>query len=252
MLRKLLRSTRAPSPALSAVENGVRIYAIGDIHGCRAELDRLLLMIDADDAQRAPADTRLIFLGDLVDRGPDSAGVIDRLITLSQQRRNVRFLKGNHEELFLHALDGAKDALRMFCRVGGKETILSYGMARDEYDALGYPELAARLLTLVPAAHRAFLAGFEDLIVSGDYAFVHAGIRPDVPLDAQRGSDLRWIREPFLDHRGSHPKMIVHGHTITAEVDRRPNRIGVDTGAYASGRLTALALEGSESWILNT
>jgi serine/threonine protein phosphatase 1 len=178
--------------------------------------------------------------------------VVERLLTLSRERPETRFLKGNHEELFLHALSGAKDALRMFCRVGGKETVLSYGIDRAEYDSLDYPQLAERMAALVPPEHRAFLDGFEDMIVSGDYAFVHAGIRPDVPLDDQRDSDLRWIRESFLEHRGAHPKMIVHGHTIVSAVDRRANRIGIDTGAYASGRLTALGIEGQATWILNT
>ncbi len=251
MLKKLLRSSRAAAPAASPAPD-TRIYAIGDIHGCRAELDRLLAMIDADDAARGPATTMLIFLGDLMDRGPDSIGVIERLMSLRQERPKTRFIKGNHEELFLLALAGEKDALRMFCRVGGKETVLSYGIDRAEYDSLDYPQLAARMATLVPAAHRAFLDGFEDMIVSGDYAFVHAGIRPDIPLAEQRVSDLRWIRDTFLEHRGAHPKMIVHGHTISAEVDRRPNRIGIDTGAYASGKLTALGIEGEETWILNT
>ncbi|GAA4214091.1 metallophosphoesterase family protein [Sphingomonas endophytica] len=252
MLKKLLRSSRVAVGPAYAPAPGSRIYAIGDIHGCRAELDRLLAMIDADDAQRGAAETSLIFLGDLVDRGPDSAGVIARLMRLAQERPRVRFLKGNHEELFLHALGGAKDALRMFCRVGGKETVLSYGVSRAEYDSLDYPQLAERMDALVPPEHRAFLEGFEDLIVSGDYAFVHAGVRPDVPLDEQKPSDLRWIRDSFLDHRGAFPKMIVHGHTITPEVDRRPNRIGVDTGAYASGKLTAIGIEDCQTWILNT
>lgn len=252
MLKKLLRSSRVAATPAFAPAPGSRIYAIGDIHGCRDELERLLAMIDADDARRRPAETTLIFLGDLVDRGPDSAGVVERLLTLAQERPRIRFLKGNHEELFLHALDGAKDALRMFCRVGGKETVLSYGIDRAEYDSLDYPQLAARLAALVPPAHRTFLEGFEDMIVSGDYAFVHAGVRPELPLDEQRPGDLRWIRDSFLDYRGALPKMIVHGHTITPEVDRRPNRIGVDTGAYASGKLTALGIEDRETWILNT
>ncbi len=252
MLKKLLRSSRAVAAPGPAPAPGTRIYAIGDIHGCRDELDRLLTMIDTDDAARGAADTMLVILGDLVDRGPDSAGVVERLMTLAQQRPATRFLKGNHEELFLHALAGQKDALRMFCRVGGKETVLSYGIDAAEYDSLDYPQLAERMAALVPAEHRAFLEGFEDMIVSGDYAFVHAGIRPDLPLDDQRPSDLRWIRESFLEHRGAHPKMIVHGHTITAQVDRRANRIGVDTGAYASGKLTALGIEGHETWTLNT
>ncbi|WP_183946390.1 metallophosphoesterase family protein [Sphingomonas sp. BK580] len=252
MLSKFLRPSR-PAPAASlSVAPGERLYAIGDVHGCRDELERLLALIDADDASRSPARTSLIFLGDLVDRGPDSAGVVARLLDLARERPATRFLKGNHEEVFLLALGGDREALRLFCRVGGRETLMSYGLAREDYDALDYDELAERLPDLVPATHRAFLDGFEDLIVSGDYAFVHAGIRPEVPLEEQLAADLRWIRGSFLDYRRPHPKMVVHGHTITEDVDRRANRIGVDTGAYASGRLSALALDGSDSWIVQT
>lgn len=252
MLKKLLRSSRLPIAPAPAVPAGTRIYAVGDVHGCREQLDRVLAMIDDDNARRPAADTMLIFLGDLVDRGPDSAGVLDRLLALSTARAGVRFLKGNHEEVFLQALDGAKDALRLFCRVGGRETMLSYGLGAADYDALDYTELAVRMDGLIPAAHRDFVAGFEDMIVVGDYAFVHAGIRPEVPLDEQRGSDLRWIRETFLDYRRPHPKVIVHGHTITSDVDRRPNRIGIDTGAYASGKLSALGIENDQTWLLQS
>ena len=233
-------------------EEGVRLYAFGDIHGCRAELDRLLDAVDADDARRGPARTMLIFLGDVVDRGPDSAGVVERLMELSRTRTAVRFLKGNHEELFLQALDGEKEALRVFCRVGGRETIMSYGVDEQEYNALDYDDLAVRLETLVPASHRAFIERFEDMVQSGDYAFVHAGIRPEVPLEDQRGADLRWIRSAFIDYRRAHPKVIVHGHTISEEVDRQPNRIGIDTGAFRTGRLTALGIEGADTWTLQS
>jgi serine/threonine protein phosphatase 1 len=252
MLSKFLRSSRSAKAAVFATAPGTRVYAIGDVHGCLSELDRLLAQIEADDAARTPADTSLIFLGDLVDRGPDSAGVVARLIELSARRAGTRFLMGNHEEVLLLALDGDVEALRLFCRVGGRETLMSYGLTREEYDRLDYAELIDRLPELIPAAHRAFLAGFEDLVESGDYAFVHAGIRPEVPLAEQVPADLRWIRRTFLDHRKPHPKMIVHGHTITDEVDRQPNRIGIDTGAYASGKLTALGLEGSAEWVLQS
>jgi serine/threonine protein phosphatase 1 len=252
MLSKFLRPSR-PTPAVSlSAAPGERLYAIGDVHGCRDELERLLTLIDADDASRTASNTSLIFLGDLVDRGPDSAGVVERLIELARERPRTRFIKGNHEEVFLLALGGDREALRLFCRVGGRETLMSYGFSREDYDALGYDELAERLPDLVPAAHRDFLDAGEDIIVSGDYAFVHAGIRPDVALEEQAPADLRWIRGTFLDYRRPHPKMIVHGHTITEEVERRPNRIGIDTGAYASGRLSALAIEGTTSWTLQT
>lgn len=251
MLSKFIRSRRAaPAPTASTGE-GNRIYAIGDIHGCLDELNKLLSLLSADEAGRDARDTTLIFLGDLVDRGPSSAGVIDRLIALSQERR-CRFLTGNHEEIMLTALSGDVAATRLFVRVGGRQTTLSYGLSDQEYDRLDYTELSERLAQIVPAAHRAFLESFEQMIVVGDYAFVHAGIRPGVDLDAQRASDLRWIREPFLTHKNPHPKVIVHGHTVVPEVEWLPNRIGIDTGAYSSGRLSALGLEGRERWLIQT
>ncbi|WP_375250993.1 metallophosphoesterase family protein [Sphingomonas sp.] len=252
MIRKLFRTSRADAPAAASLVEGVRVYAIGDVHGCRAELERLLGLIEADDAERGGPPSMLIFLGDLVDRGPDSAGVIERLLQLAGERPNTRFLKGNHEEVLLSALEGERQALRLFCRVGGRETAISYGISGEDYDRYDFDELIARLDELVPASHRDFLRAFEDMIELGDYAFVHAGIRPEIPLDQQRGSDLRWIRETFLDYRRPHPRIIVHGHTISEEVDRQPNRIGIDTGAYATGRLTALGLEGSDSWVLHS
>ena len=252
MISKLFKSRTVAKAATSVVPEGQRVYAVGDIHGCVALLDELIALIDADDAQRGPAETTLIFLGDVVDRGPASAAVVERLRNLAATRGSVRFLLGNHEEIFLGALDGEPKALRLFCRIGGRETVLSYGMDAAEYERLDYEELVHRLADLVPAEHRAFMSAFEDMIVIGDYAFVHAGVRPDVPLDRQRSSDLRWIRDPFLDHRTKLDKTIVHGHTMTDEVEHRGHRIGVDTGAYASGKLTALGLEGGEVWQVQT
>ena len=252
MISKLFKSRTVAKAATSVVPEGQRVYAVGDIHGCVALLDELIALIDADDAQRGPAETTLIFLGDVVDRGPASAAVIERLRDLAATRESVRFLLGNHEEIFLGALDGEPKALRLFCRIGGRETVLSYGMEAAEYERLDYEELVHRLADLAPAEHRAFVSAFEDMIVIGDYAFVHAGVRPNIPLDRQRSSDLRWIRDPFLDHRAKLDKTIVHGHTMTDEVEHRAHRIGVDTGAYASGKLTALGLEGSEVWHVQT
>ena len=257
MIRNLLRAARPSAAAAGPTPgDGLRLYAIGDVHGCLDELDRLLAAIEADDTARAAAGgagaATLVFLGDLVDRGPESAAVLTRLLDLSRTRPGTRFLKGNHEEVFLRALAADREALRLFCRVGGRETVLSYGLDAEQYERMDYSELAEHLAAVVPAEHRAFMEGFEDIVVAGDYAFVHAGIRPEVPLDEQRGADLRWIRTSFLDYRRPHPKIIVHGHTITDEVDRRPNRIGVDTGAYASGRLSAIGLEGTDSWVLQS
>ncbi|WP_298809991.1 metallophosphoesterase family protein [uncultured Sphingomonas sp.] len=251
MLRKLFRgarSTAATPPPM--IPPGERVYAIGDVHGCAAQLERLLAMIADDEAGRGPAETTIILLGDLVDRGPASAQAIEQLIALRHRAPNTRFIAGNHEEVFLHAIDGDEQALRMFCRIGGRETIMSYGVTGPEYERLDYAELAAELERIVPATHVDFLRSFEDVVTVGDYAFVHAGIRPNIALALQKTSDLRWIRGTFLDFAGRHEKMIVHGHTITPEVERKAGRIGIDTGAYAGGPLTALGLEGDESWVL--
>jgi serine/threonine protein phosphatase 1 len=252
MVLKLLRRAIEPSPPPACVPEGLRVYAIGDIHGRLDLLDSLLFRIEADERTRAAADTRLIFLGDLIDRGPDSAGVVERGLEIQRSGQPVRFLMGNHEEVFLKALAGSLEALRFFIRIGGRSTILSYGIAQADYDRLDLEELSERLATLVPQDHVAFLKSFEDQIRIGDYLFVHAGIRPHVALEQQSGGDLRWIRSEFLDFRGTHGPIVVHGHTITDEVEERSNRIGIDTGAFASGRLTAIGLENDQRWYLNT
>jgi serine/threonine protein phosphatase 1 len=241
------RSRRPPC----AVPEGVRLYAVGDIHGRRDLLDRLLAAIDEDDAARGPARTELIFLGDLVDRGPDSAGVVARLMALAETRP-VRFLMGNHEEVFLRAVEGDQRALRFLVRIGGRETLLSYGISEEEYRTVDYDGLLDLLRARVPPAHIAFLSAFEPWIEVGDYLFVHAGLKPGIALAEQKRSDLCWIREEFLNHRDSFGRMVVHGHSITEEIDERPNRIGIDTGAFASGRLTAIGLEGEQRWYLST
>ena len=249
MLKRLFSPFRE-SDAAPAVPPGRRVYAVGDIHGRSDLLDAALHRIAGDDGARDPAQTTLIFLGDLVDRGPDSAGVVERLRRLAETDVDTRFLLGNHEEVFLLALSGDIRAVRLFCRIGGRETLLSYGLSSAEYEALNYEEVAERLVALVPSAHREFLAMFEQLIELGDYAFAHAGVRPGVPFAEQSAEDLRWIREPFLDHRGALEKVVVHGHTIRSEVEFRRHRIGIDTGGYATGRLSVLGLEGEERWIL--
>lgn len=252
MLAKLLKSRARADARLDALPAGQRVYAVGDIHGRLDLLDNLLLRIEADDARRSQAQTTIIFLGDLVDRGPDSAGVVERLRLLSDSGKPVRFLAGNHEEIFLQALLGDAKALKLFCRIGGRETVLSYGVGDSAYDSMSYEELAQALDDIVPDAHRRFLAQFEDMITLGDYLFVHAGVRPGTSLDDQGVADLRWIRDAFLHHRGQLGKRVVHGHTIANEVEFLPHRIGIDTGAYATGRLTALGLDGTEQWLLQT
>jgi serine/threonine protein phosphatase 1 len=254
MISRLFNKRTVIRPIDTAiVPEGVRVYAIGDIHGRNDLMQLLLRQIDDDDIKRGGADTQIIFLGDLVDRGPDSAGVIETAIALRESGRKVRFLMGNHEEVFVQTCRKRDPkTARFFIRIGGEATLLSYPIARAEYMGLDLEQLCDRLDTLVPEEHLAFLESFEDQIVIGDYAFVHAGIRPDVPLSQQKPSDLRWIREEFVDQRGDLEKVIVYGHTIYDNVEERGSRIGIDTGAYASGTLTAIGLEGSERWYLQT
>jgi len=249
MLSKFLKRPGKNNPR-STIEPGRRVYAIGDIHGCDDLLAQLLDQIDRDDDARGPAETTIIILGDLVDRGPDSAAVVERLRLLKQARPAVRLLMGNHEEILLAALAGDDKALRLFARIGGRETLMSYGIDDATYDRLDYPDLHRSLIDNIPSSHRQFIETFEDLIEIGGYAFVHAGIDPRSSLDQQRTRDLRWIREPFLSFPRPLDKMVVHGHTISDAVQQRAHRIGIDTGAYMSGTLTALGLEGDQRWFL--
>ncbi|MBO9601728.1 MAG: serine/threonine protein phosphatase [Novosphingobium sp.] len=230
------------------VPSGRRIYAIGDIHG-RDDLFAAMIEAIEEDA-RSASRSLVILLGDLVDRGPDSAAVIARARRWQKQRA-VRILAGNHEEMFIESFR-RKDVLRHFLRFGGRETLLSYGIqprARTKAEFAALQELMAQA---VPQEDIDFIRGFEEMIVVGDYAFVHAGIVPDVALKQQQPLDLRWIREPFLSHKGSHSHVIVHGHTIYDRAVILPNRIGIDTGAFDSGRLTALVLEGTRRKLIET
>jgi len=146
--------------------------------------------------------------------------------------------------MFLRSFDEL-EMFRHFLRHGGRDTVLSYGIDHGTFLAADLTEAQALMRDHVPAEDIAFLKSFEDMITIGDYLFVHAGIDPRVPLDAQRQQDLRWIREPFLSHPDSHGPVVVHGHTITDEPEDCGNRIGIDTGAFMTGRLTALVLEGT-------
>ena len=231
----------APMPA--CVPHGQRIYAIGDVHGRLDLLVALVEAIEADDAASGAADTTFILLGDLVDRGPNSAGVVD-FARQWQQRSKVHILAGNHEEMFLRGFESV-DILRHFLRHGGKDTLYSYGVARKDYTISTVEEVQELMRATISVEERAFIAGFEDWVAIGDYVFVHAGIDPGVPMEDQKPADLRWIREPFLSWEEPHGAVVVHGHTITDSPVDNGIRIGVDTGAYASGRLTALVLEGA-------
>ena len=238
--------SRGPAPA---VPGGRRVYAVGDVHGRLDLFEAMIAAIEAVDAARGPSATsEVILLGDLIDRGPDSAGVVSAARDWAQ-RSNVRILLGNHEEMLLKAF-GDEQVLRNFLRWGGRETVLSYVADPGAYHRADLAGTRALMQASIPQADLAFIASFEDSIAVGDYLFVHAGVDPDVPLAEQKISDLRWIREPFLSHAGDLGAVVVHGHTITGDPQVRPNRIGIDTGAFNSGRLTALGLEGSTRWFI--
>ncbi len=245
LLGKNKRSSRPSGPA------GSRAYAIGDIHGCRNLLDALLAKIEQDNRDRGPAKTYIIFLGDLVDRGPDSAGVIERLATQPPSFGRPVFIKGNHEEFFMRALGGEDDVIRDWLTYGGRECADSYGLSPGWTLNTTEQQIGERLRTAVPARHREFLENMADSFRFGDYLFVHAGIRPGVPLDQQGSKDLRWIRDGFLDDGTDHGVMVVHGHTIVDGPEQHSNRIALDTGAYRSGVLTAIGLEGTDRWFLS-
>jgi len=253
MFKNLFKKKSRSRPLdIATVPESRRVYAIGDVHGRNDLLQQLIEKIMDDDAARGKAESEIIFLGDLIDRGPDSAGVLETAMQLKQQFGSVRFLMGNHEEVFLQAASGDEKAARFFNRIGGKETILSYEISMQEYMQLDSAALAERLPNLIPAQHIDFVKSFEDQIVIGDYAFVHAGIRPGLSLDEQKPKDLRWIREEFLSVKEPHEKVIVYGHTINDVVVEKGNRIGIDTGAYYTEKLTALALERDQRWFLDT
>jgi serine/threonine protein phosphatase 1 len=248
MLRRRLAETiesgvRAPE--------GVRLYVVGDVHGCAHELDRLLRQIE-EDLNDTGLQTHVIFLGDLVDRGPDSAAVVQRLLERRLPCDRHSFLMGNHEEAMIAVWNGDVDTAEGWLRYGGRETLMSYGMTERAIFMAG-TDLPAQMKNLVPAEHIAFLSSFKDQIAMGDYLFVHAGVRPGVPLRDQDPYDLRWIRNPFLsDEDADHGAIVVHGHTISGQPEIRRNRIGIDTGCFQSGKLTALVLEASERRFLST
>lgn len=231
---------------------GIRIYAVGDIHGRLDLFNAILGKIAADDKARKPASTHLILLGDLVDRGPDSRGVVERVMELADSGGQLHLIGGNHEELMIRTWEGDKRSAGLFNRVGGRETMLSYGVDELEYESADLAELTQLAATYVPKAHIDFLRSFDDHIELGDYLFVHAGLRPGYSLEEQERSDKRWIRREFTDFEGDFGHMVIHGHTIVEQIDERPNRIGLDTGAFASGRLSAIGIEGSERWFLQT
>lgn len=229
--------------------DGMRLYAIGDVHGRLDLLKAMHARIRSELMRDHPPDWRIIHVGDYVDRGPDSKGVLDFMVARIAEDPRVVALRGNHDEGFEHFLAG-KPGSRTFTANGGDATCRSYGVAADFTSGTGIEEARIAMRAAVPAAHLAFLEGLAASAEFGDFFFCHAGIRPGVPLDRQDPQDLIWIRETFLHHPGLHPKVIVHGHTPQNEAEVLANRVNVDTLAYASGRLTALVVDGTEKRLL--
>jgi serine/threonine protein phosphatase 1 len=246
------KAPATPPKPPAAVPDGQRLYAIGDVHGRFDLLQSLLAQVEQDNGSRPPAETHVIMLGDLIDRGPQSREVIDFFLHKRPDFARFHFIMGNHEEMLLRVADDPNGrGLDNFLRCGGREMLESYDVPQRMLDLPDHYPVGA-LIDYIPTEHLAFLWAGHHGMQFGDYLFVHAGIRPGIPVDEQSASDLRWIRKEFLSSEEDHGLTVVHGHTITREPDVRKNRIGIDTGAYRSGVLTALGLEGTERWWLST
>jgi serine/threonine protein phosphatase 1 len=223
--------------------DGIRIYAVSDIHGCARLLRRVLSAIDLHLSRAGPARALHVFLGDYIDRGPASRETIDLLIERSSRHETI-FLKGNHEQFLFEVLQDAA-RLEAWTDYGGFQTLMSYGISpslKPDHDE--QRELVRALQNAIPPRHRQFFRNLRTSFVCGDFFFVHAGVKPGVPLRRQRQEDMLWIRDEFLQSDQDFGKFVVHGHTPVPSPDIRPNRINIDTGAYASGILTLLTIQG--------
>jgi serine/threonine protein phosphatase 1 len=226
------------------------LYAVGDIHGRADLLAALEKLIVADLRHRGGKDALLIFLGDYVDRGPRSSAVIERLV--QGFALPSAHLRGNHEQILLDFLDDPELG-DLWRRNGGMETLASYGVDVGEIAlGRGFARTARDLRSRIPAAHLSFLNGLKLSLTVGRYFFCHAGVRPGVPLEAQAADDLMWIREPFILSRADFGKIVVHGHTPVETPELLPNRINIDTGAFLTGKLTCLAIDGAATRFLST
>ena len=229
-------------PSYPPAPEGTVLYALGDIHGRSDCLAHAHTVIDRDVAKRGVGDRAVeVYVGDYVDRGPDAKGVIDRLISRSASANTI-MLRGNHEiimESFLRGLTSFED----WRTVGGLETVLSYGVDVRSLLASGRSVRPRDLAERLPSSHIQFLSGLRYIYQAGRYCFVHAGIRPSVPIDKQSAADMSWIRDDFLQFTGDFGFIIVHGHTPVSAPEFLPNRMNIDTGAYATNRLSVIRID---------
>lgn len=249
----LFNDGKACVSALPRTPEGVRVYAIGDVHGRVDLLRRLHALIEADNGRRPAAETVLVYLGDYIDRGPASREVVEFVMQNPPWATRVVRLRGNHEEALLTFIDDPQ-RMRAWLDYGGLATLHSYGVRMPSSVT---PEqrlvmMGEGLREALPTSHTDFFRGLSFQESLGDYLFVHAGVNPELPLDQQSPSDLLDIRSPFLEWGRPLAKVVVHGHTISQRPEFLPWRIGIDTGAYATGRLTCLVLDGDEQATLAT
>jgi serine/threonine protein phosphatase 1 len=241
-LLKLPSSLRRPKPR---IPEDRRVYAIGDVHGRADLLSALVARIDDDLNSNPTVQPIQLFIGDYIDRGPDSRLVLDLLIERRRSHAMI-FLRGNHESYASAVLNG-EPVLSEWMEIGGIATLLSYGVRPSGLtDPTSEQRAAMAFAQAIPASHRRFFEGLALSFTCGDFFFAHAGVRPGIPLRTQHQRDLLWIRDDFLLHEEDFGKVVIHGHTPTMEPEIRQNRINIDTGAYATGRLTCLVLEGEQ------
>ena len=230
---------------------GIRVYAIGDIHGRLDLLSELLCRVEAHITARPITRSLYVFMGDYIDRGSSSRETVDRLITQSEQGECI-FLKGNHEQIAIKCLTDRR-LFDQWLRLGGLETLISYGVAPENLAGENsIVKLQAAFHDALPRTHFNFFRLLRPSFTCGDFFFAHAGVKPRVRLSHQKESDLLWIREEFLNSSEDFGKIVVHGHTPVPQIDIGPNRINIDTGAFATGCLTCLVIEGSSLSVIDT
>lgn len=232
------------------VDEHTQLLAVGDVHGCGRLLTAMMRAFQTVSAALLPPtrNREAVILGDFIDRGPSSRAVLQALYG-SRHQDGMTVLMGNHEATLLACIDGRTSPFDGWLEFGGDACLASLGL---EPPGPWEPEeqFRERLVDTIGVEVVDWLRGLPLSYQVGDFLFCHAGVRPGVAIEAQRPDDLLWIREPFLGSRRNHGKVVVHGHSIEPEICLRPNRIGIDTGAYRTGRLTGLILQGNQAWSL--